>query len=324
MNPELNTPEPNAPAKPAIGFADLARRMTSRTTDLIAIAIVVVASLTLGRQVLEWWHAAPQQQAAGGSATAAIRPVWEDKLQPVALEFGDIPLSMTRQTVLGTSKTVIAELVRHCETTVRTTREPWRDVDEAEERLFARTAGLKPVAAERDAWQVYVIDEHFPMVAGFRRFPTGQKEAARGLPRLVCWGMAMSAGEGVWNLFVFQAANQDGPAAPSGLSSIPIPPQGQKNLSLRDQQGGLLAGFSGQGMPQEWVKYYDGWFTERGWSSSDGWQTAGAAWSARFQKPESPQSGRVEIQFVEHANQELTGLLWVVPPAQNNRDAQKE
>ena len=47
-----------------VGLGDVARRMISRTTDLIAIGIVVVASLSLGRQVLVWWHTAPPTRAA--------------------------------------------------------------------------------------------------------------------------------------------------------------------------------------------------------------------------------------------------------------------
>ena len=75
--------------------------MTSRTTDLIAISIVAVAALTFGRQILEWWHAAPATSPSANSQSPVTQPAWEDRLQPVALEFGDLPLSMTRQTILG-------------------------------------------------------------------------------------------------------------------------------------------------------------------------------------------------------------------------------
>src|SRR5262245_55510888 len=100
--------------KPPAGFGDIARRITSRTTDLIAIAIVVVASLTFGRQILQWWHAAPSEPGSAGMAPA-VQPGWEDQRQPVSLEFGDLPLSMTRQTIVADAEPIIVELVGHRE-----------------------------------------------------------------------------------------------------------------------------------------------------------------------------------------------------------------
>ena len=45
--------------------------------------------------------------------------------------------------------------------------------------------------------------------------------------------------------------------------------------------------------------------------------TGGGAWSARFHKPGAPQAGRVEVQFAEGANRELTGLLQIIAPDEN-------
>ncbi len=285
--------------------------MSSRTTDLIAIALVVAGSLTFGRQILQWWHAAPPA-APATAAAPAIGPAWEDPTQPVALEFGDLPLSMTRQTVIGDAELAVEALVRHCEQSVAAARAPWRDRDEAERQLLSKTVGLTPAAEESGVWQVYVIDRQFPMVAGLRRFVSGENEAAAGVPRLVCWGMAMPAGDNAWNLFVFQAASR-GSAVPAGLPDVPLPPESHRNLSRRDERGGLLVGFSGTGSPREWIQFYDDWFAGQGWSLEEGWLTGGGAWSARFRKPGAPEAGRVEIQFAEAANRELSGLLQIVP-----------
>src|SRR5262245_3978280 len=74
--------EPAAPGKPPTGFGDIARRMTSRTTDLIAIAIVAVASLTFGRQILHWWHTPPSASPATGEAPLPRRAL-DEELQPI-------------------------------------------------------------------------------------------------------------------------------------------------------------------------------------------------------------------------------------------------
>jgi hypothetical protein len=320
--PDSRAADRDRTAKPPTGFADVARRITSRTTDLIAIAIVVVASLTFGRQVLQWWHAAPSEPGSAGTAPV-VQPGWEDQRQPVSLEFGDLPLSMTRQTVVGDTEAVIEALVRHCKRSAAAARSPWREWDEAERQLLARTEGLTPVAEEAGVWRVCVIDRRFPMVAGIRRFVSGPKEAAFAGYRLVCWGMAMPAGNDVWNLFVFQGAVK-GNAAPTGLPEVPLPPDCRRNLSLRDERGGMLVGFSGNGSPAEWMKFYADYFADQGWWAGEGWMTGGGACSARFHKPGAPQAGRVEVQVAEGANHELTGLLQILPNNETQPDPQPE
>src|ERR1700676_4097418 len=116
-------------AKTPLNLADLARRMTSRTTDLIAIGLIVVASLTLGRQVRDWWRAPPPAVGATEEAVGAP-PAWEDGRQPISLEFGDLPLAMTRQGVEGDGKSIIDALIRHCRQAAIATRRPWREPDD--------------------------------------------------------------------------------------------------------------------------------------------------------------------------------------------------
>ena len=118
-----------------------------------------------------------------------------------------------------------------------------------------------------------------PFAKGSERATRGEVqlangETASGVPRLVCWGMAMPAGKDAWNLFVFQAAVTKNPSA-VGLPDVPLPPASTRNLSLRDERGGLLVGFAGTGEPAVWMKFYDEWFTQHGWSSGNGWLTGG-------------------------------------------------
>src|SRR5262249_3133356 len=155
---------------------------------------------------------------------------------------------------------------------------------------------------------VYVLNERFPMVAGGRRFFTGQNDAARGMPRLVCWGIAMPGGENAWHLYIFQATDA-GQARPIEFAAVPLPPNASRNLSLRDVRGGIVLGFSGRGSPTEWMKFYDDWFSGKGWSSDDGWLNGDGASSARFHKPGAPEAGRAEIQFAEGSHGELMGML---------------
>jgi hypothetical protein len=297
--------------EPRAGFGALAMKITSRTTDLIAIGIVVVASLTLGRQVLVWWHAAPPTRAAAEMA-ARTGPAWDDPSQPLSLEFGDLPLAMTRQVVVGERDATIAALVQHCKTAAKRALQPWRERDAAEDLLLTRIESLKPVAGEAGVWQVYVFDERLPMAAAIRRFADAPDDAASEGPRLVCWAMAMPAGKEAWNLYVFRGT-ANGRSAPADRADVPLPPGVRRNLSLRDEQGSAIVGFSGMDDVGEWIKFYDDWFADRGWSSGEGWLKSTIAWSARFDEGGGSAGRRIEIQFARDGNGELSGLLQVVP-----------
>jgi hypothetical protein len=301
--------------KPPASIGDLARRMTSRTTDLIAIGLIVVATLTLGRQVRDWWRTPPPTVEVTEQAVGPV-PAWEDGRQPIALEFGDLPLAMTRQVVEGNQKKTIDALVQNCRQEVATARSPWREADEAERRLVEMTAGLTPVADESEVWQVFVVDERFPMVAGLRHFDGPNNEAARGLFRLVCWGLALPVGQDIWNVYVFKGAQSAGAAA-SGIPEISLPPGGHRNLAVRDEQGGRLVGFSGIASAEEWIKYYDRWFAEKDWSSGEDWRASSGTWSARFQKQTSDTATTVKIHFAQGARGELMGLIQVVVHVEN-------
>ena len=122
------------PRRRSASFGEIARRVSSRTTDLLAISLVLVASLTLGRQVLQWWRAEPPQVVAPAQ-TGAIGPDWENTLEHLALEFGDLPVGITRQVVRGDKAEAIAAAVRHCQRIAERADHPWRDRDEAEELL---------------------------------------------------------------------------------------------------------------------------------------------------------------------------------------------
>jgi hypothetical protein len=82
-------------------------------------------------------------------------------------------------------------------------------------------------------------------------------------------------------------------------------------LSLRDEKGGALIGFSGHGSAKIWMTFYDDWFRGHGWSPTDKWSIGAAAWSASFRRPQDPEVHRVEIRFAADENGELTGLIQI-------------
>jgi len=319
--PDIVGPEPQQHDQQAagdiagpVGFGDVARRITSRTTDFLAISIVLVATLTLGRQIFVWWHVAPPSESAAQQA-GPPQAAWEGDQQPVALEFGDLPVSVTRQIISGEPAAVVAALVRNCEIATRAAERPLRERDETEDRLLERLANSKPAAEESGTWQVHVVDDRFLLVAGLRRLPDGQSgEAARSEWRLVCWGIGMPAGPEVWTTFVMQGTG-GASSSRGGALDVPIPPDSRRSLSLKDERGAALVGFSGAGEPDRWMQFYDRWFAGRGWTSSDGWSVGQDVWSARFAGPGESDRERVELRFARDRRGELAGLWQVIQPA---------
>jgi hypothetical protein len=82
-------------------------------------------------------------------------------------------------------------------------------------------------------------------------------------------------------------------------------------LSLRDDRGGELIGFSGSGSAKIWMTFYDEWFRGQGWSPTDKWSVGAAAWSASFRRPQDSEAHRVEIRFAADDNGELAGLIQI-------------
>jgi hypothetical protein len=332
---DRNAAKGTAARKPPATFADVARRTTSRTTDLIAIAIVLVASLTLGRQVLRWWQAEPP--APNAAAKAGPAPAWEAGSAPLLLEFGDMPLAMTRQAIRGDQETAVDALVARCWGEAQRAGRPNHEPDQAEKRLLDRIAGLEPVIEEPAVCRVYVIDERFPMVAAVgpvgvapgergeqvprttpaRRTdpqaPSAPLHPAGSVPRLLCWGMALPLGNSAWTLYIFrQSPAKNRPD--SDFLDVPLPPGAKRNLSLRDLHGGGLIGFSTSAPANTLVKFYDDWFNRQGWAQAEEWQTGQGVWTARFRSSGSGAGAQVDVRFAQDQGGVLLGVLQIVSP----------
>jgi hypothetical protein len=304
------------PAKP-IGYSDLARRIRSRTTDFLAICIVLVASLTLGRQILIWWHAPTHEELTAREANTGP-PAWGDNQEAVALEFGDLPVGLTRQSCTGTPSAALATIVANCEAATRSADRPLHESDPVEVGLLQKLSDSKPASEHPGDWQVHVVDERFLLVAGLRRLPAEHSgDAARSEWRLVCWGMGMPAGAESWTTFVMRGTG-GAVASRSGVPEVPIPPESRRSLALNDERGAALVGFSGAGDPEHWMQFYDRWFSGNGWTPAGGWSIGAEVWSARFAGPTDREGMRVEVRFARDRRGELTGLWQVIQPGSND------
>jgi hypothetical protein len=302
------------PAGDSSGFAAVARKVTSRTTDLIAIAVVLSASLVFGRQVIVWWRSEPPDAMALSEPAHAARS-WGEGGLPVYLEFGDAHMALTRQRVSGDRDEAHRALVRLCRDALEQTVAPSRPADAAETRFLEKLTGLEPAAAEPGVWQIFEIRQAMPLAAAVRwtehAAQNGAKPESSPERRLICFGLALPAGEAAWTLYGFQPSGTT--ARMTRPEPVPLPEGARQIMSVRDERGGSLTAFHGSADVEEWKRSFSAWGAAQGIESPDHWVESPPAHTARFELQRGARREIVEVHITVEGRDRLTGLLNVVP-----------
>lgn len=275
---------PTAPVRSARSYSDLARKIRGRTTDLLAIGVVLIAGLTLGRQVLRWWKTDDAGSTVVPIVSATAAPIsWGEGGSPVDLQFGDQATGFSRMELSGTKEQALQRLVAHCTDKTRQATLPHDLAPESELRLLERISKATPVQSETGVWSVYVIDQPLPLVLGVRIAP-----ATPGMPpatveqsprRVVCWGWLFAQEKASFTAYCVQAAGSGSSSAGTG-AEIPLPSTSRRIVSIHGSREGSLISFLGPGPVEGWMQFYDNWGQKQGWGPLH-WERAGAAWSAR-------------------------------------------
>jgi hypothetical protein len=311
------SPESSIPPSPTSGFADIARRIRGRTTDILAIVIVVVFGLSFGGRIVEWWATDPESMDSASSLPPGGTMPWDAPGSNVSLEFGNHPYTIERQTLSGSRQQALEALLRTARPLVKETVQPLSGETKGESSLLARVAQLDVSEEEPGVWQLFMIDRPLPMVVGVRHFggkPTNNnaKSAAVAMRRVVCWGLAFPFSGNGWRLLVFHPSGVRRETLP-GLPKVQLPKTARRILLLRDARGGALIGFEGTGSGREWARHFDNWFDKHDWHHETTWSRNGSSWNGRFHDGTQPNTGHIEIQFSSTNEAQWTGLLTVIP-----------
>ncbi len=318
--------EQRAKARKLTGFANVARQLSSRTTDFLAIAIVLIGGFTIGGQVSRWWSADADNLAADLSAKTNLN--WGSGQAPVWLEFGEVPYSVRRQVIVGEREEVFAKLVERCGLAAQETAAPAREFPSTEKQLLKQLARLKPIWEEVGQWAVFRIETPLTLVIGTRDFAsqTGTARArmaaeksnspAASRRRVVCWGFAYPSGKTSWTAFSFRPIGE----RLTGLPQITLPAGSRKVLGLRDALGGELIAFEGTAPAEYWIGSFNHWFDRHDWRPAQAWEHAESRWSASFipAEPAGAAGGRIEVSFCRHGDTGLSGLLSLAPAIANS------
>jgi hypothetical protein len=326
-------------------MSELTRTLRRRIPDLVAVGVLLVGGLFFGVELLGWFRS---PQAGIEAPPSALADLGSPGLA-TDMEFGDLPVAMTRMTKVGPmdeARTALAELLR--ESLPRSL--PISTGDDAERNMLLGLSRRVPFEEQRGEWRMYGLDDRFSTMVVAR---PAARVAARPLrPRppelapggagagdelahtdLADWrivGIGMLAGglpqeaetDGPalesWTLYVLRGTagggvtSTDSPAIKAGDPSSgdwPRPEGSRRTMSVRDPSGGCLTVFQGGGSVLAVGEFYARVFDAGGYTPRPGWRNDARRVWGRFRK-ESPTNGGTVVAQVELLATALDGDRW--------------
>jgi hypothetical protein len=281
---------------------------------------VILAGLTLGRQVLIWWRETP---AAPPAAAARDRPTSPEAEQR-QLEFGALATTVQTRQVRGSRQELLRILRDMCRPASRPGSRSTAPAEPAERRLLAELAGKEP-AESGDGWRIDELPQGMPLVIcsttvernSFRS--RNNSDAGNGMnsvlpspldPRIVSIGLAVPGGQDQWTAYAFQV---DGalPAAADD-AAFPLPEGSRKVMALRQADESILTTFRGISEAAAWEQHFRTVPQEMGWRIVDYPPQAKGHWQAEFVR-EGPKPLRAQVHFEYDGQGGLNGLSLVAP-----------
>jgi hypothetical protein len=309
----------NDAQQPPRDFGALAQRISAYTSRVLLSAVVVVAGIGFGRQVLRWWRDdatdVPLQLPAAVSGLGRPSAGHE-------VIVGDRPWSIVRQPFEGDAAAASRALLAACRNAaseIAGTTPPAPGPEERE--LLARLAGSEPELQIPGGISLYALPDGFPMVVGTLSGgetagsdPKGQVE---GLDSAVAlWGIAVPVASTGWSLYTFHPEGRPADREPTRLEPTrlepPLPPGSHRLLQVRAGGGDATILFTGPRQPDVWKAFYDRWAAEVGLQNQNGWQESGGAWLATY-RSSAPGHATVEVHFDQPQGGQSRGVILVGP-----------
>jgi hypothetical protein len=310
--------EPLGVAPAPSGYARVARRIATWTTNGILSALILVTGLAFGRQVLDWW--ASDAEVSGSMPPQVVMTEGlGDSTRPHRLEFGEAAWVMLRHTAVGGRDEAAAALRAICLEATASGALPDDAIGAAEAEFLASVVGHAPVAEEPGAWQLHELDAGIPLAVGVRlgenvgENETGTADAPRGASqsRVAAWGLALPSDAETWTLYTF-SPRQGAGARGGARGEVALPPETVPTLAMHAEGGGGLVGFRADLQPEACRPCFDRHFEATGWQPAGPWRKHGTSWHRRYAPPgEAARSVLVELG--PGARSGATGLMLMTP-----------
>lgn len=272
----------NPPAQPE----SLGKRVARWASNVFVSGVILIVGLVFGREVIHWWRS--PDEAAVITAPASEAGGDELTLQSASeqlMSFGNFPHTLRRSELSGNLRQVLDHLQRTSREVLSDQHAFDSEAGPAELRMLSGTAKLTPVDNKPGEWSIYELQAPLPMVVGIRE---ASPQVAAVRRRVVSWGMAFPSVHGAgespasWTLFTYTAGSAE--VKHDAEFSLAAPGFGRMTLSVRTDSDGTITGFRGFGSTKDWMAFYDEWFANKAWQTTDRWQSADTTvWSRRFE-----------------------------------------
>lgn len=319
LPPPETSPNATSPVAAESAWVRVARRISRRTTDLLAIGIVAVTALMVGGRLSEWWQTEPDDFSTPADVADFVSGSagqWGSGGSPVTVEFGGLTQSLRRETFHGTEEALVERLLEWCRRTVQESDLPEFPPTESEARLTSKLAHLTPTAETAGRGRVYLVQRPSRMVFGTRSSDGGGKSDAGRGERMVCWGFAFPQGKRTWTTFL--SGSQSAAARISPVPEVALPKGCERVLSLRSDGGDGLMAFAGASDIAESRAELDRWFVDREWRLASPWREYAGRWTVRYATPlrddsRSGWTGTVDMEIQSDGPGRVRGLMNFLP-----------
>jgi len=301
------------PTPPPHSFAALARRLSSITSRILLSAVIVIAGIGVGRQILSWWREAadaPQQAplpVAGLGDPSAVHEI----------VLADRPWAIVQQSFQGDAGEAADALLSACHRAAKATEAmPLPPPGPEEQQLLDRLERARPERRSPGGVSLYALREAVPLVVGIRTArgahpATAESHPGVTGPSVAVWGMAVPAASNQWSLYTFQPSKE--PSEKGSLPQPPIPPECRRLLQVRAVGGDRSIVFTGRSAPRAWRAFYDHWAAEVGLEPIGGWQESGGIWRVTYRAADPGSAAVVHVHMDTTAGKAHRGIVLVVP-----------
>lgn len=269
---------------------------------MLATGLVLLLGVTFGVQIIRYWRAEPERPVDG--RLLELDPAID---MDATLRFGDFQETIDRRIVSGNIDVALAAMVRQCSQALKSLRPEFPGPQSAAEaRLMAEISNATPAERIEGIGNVYVQPGPMPMAIGvFFGRPNGRTQAesfGENRPRVLCWTLALpfvlrdeNGSETTslpdrWTVVTCRPFSASAGRFESE-SIVSLPDGAKRTLSIRTEGGGQLLGFSGEGDPDQWGR----WFAKQ--LESEGWRVS------------RPSATGNQIRAVRHDGQQLDILF---------------
>jgi hypothetical protein len=294
----------------------LRKRLFSRTTDLIAIAIVIFAGVTMGGSLLEWWRTSPEEVIGPNldrGANELVPPDWMSG-QPVRIDAGQLDVRMQRSELTGSADAVVAQMLIMLGEYAKQVALPEAEATPEERALLESLKEVQPKWRDESGVAVYHQDAPIAAYMAVKADPdSSPKESLLSRGRVVSWGLVVPAGAERWTAWLF-APKPKTDGQPSADWRNVLPKGAECDLALHSAEGHVMLSFSGRGHRQKWQAELDRALEQRDFHRRSVWGDADSTSSAQYDSRHPSLRQTVTIHIYEHHSGGLQGLLHASQP----------